>query len=71
MLTGGPMFRGGTVTDLLLLTLSRADRLDSWFVTPFNEGSPRFSPDGRWVAYQSGESGTPQIYIRSFADKRV
>ncbi|MCI0657196.1 MAG: hypothetical protein L0170_09015 [Acidobacteria bacterium] len=24
------------------------------------------SPDGRWLAYTSQESGTPQIYVRSF-----
>jgi serine/threonine protein kinase len=32
--------------------------------------SPSFSPDGKWVAYSSGESGTREIYIRSFADPR-
>ena len=25
-----------------------------------------FSPDGRWVAYQSNESGRPEIYVRAF-----
>lgn len=32
--------------------------------TPFNESSPRFSPDARWIAYQSDASGTPEIYVR-------
>ena len=27
---------------------------------------PRFSPDGRWVAYASGESGRSEIYVRPF-----
>jgi serine/threonine-protein kinase len=31
---------------------------------------PSFSPDGRWVAFSSAESGTREIYIRSFADPR-
>jgi serine/threonine-protein kinase len=26
----------------------------------------RFSPDGRWVAYVSGESGTPEVYVRPY-----
>ena len=26
--------------------------------------STRFSPDGRWVVYQSAESGRPEIYVR-------
>jgi len=32
----------------------------------FNESIARFSPDGRWVAYVSGESGQPQVYVTSF-----
>jgi WD40-like Beta Propeller Repeat len=27
---------------------------------------PVFSPDGRWMAYQSNESGRPEIYVRAF-----
>ena len=32
--------------------------------TSFNERSGRFSPDGRWVAYQSNASGRTEIYVR-------
>jgi Tol biopolymer transport system component len=34
--------------------------------TPFREAFGAFSPDGRWVAYQSSESGRPEIYVRPF-----
>jgi hypothetical protein len=35
--------------------------------TPANEILPRFSPDGRWIAYRSDESGTnDEIYVRPF-----
>ena len=34
--------------------------------TPFGEDEPRFSKDGRWVAYNSDESGLPQVYLVSF-----
>uniref|UniRef100_Q01RG4 WD40 domain protein beta Propeller n=1 Tax=Solibacter usitatus (strain Ellin6076) TaxID=234267 RepID=Q01RG4_SOLUE len=34
--------------------------------TPFRERQPRFSPDGRFVAYISNESGGPEIYVRQF-----
>ena len=27
---------------------------------------PRFSPDGRWIAYQSDESGQLEVYIRPY-----
>jgi hypothetical protein len=33
---------------------------------PFSELQPRFSPDGRWLAYESNESGTFEIYVRPF-----
>jgi serine/threonine-protein kinase len=34
--------------------------------TSFAEREPMFSPDGRWVAYQSNESGRPEVYVRPF-----
>ena len=34
--------------------------------TPFAEAMPRFSPDGRYVAYLSNESGQNEIYVRPF-----
>lgn len=34
--------------------------------TRFGEGSMKFSPDGRWVAYSSDESGKPEIYVQAF-----
>jgi serine/threonine-protein kinase len=30
------------------------------------ETSPRISPDGRWVAYDSDESGSRQVHVRPF-----
>jgi eukaryotic-like serine/threonine-protein kinase len=32
--------------------------------TRFNERVPRYSPDGRWLAYESDESGVVEIYVR-------
>ncbi|MGH9203283.1 MAG: TolB family protein, partial [Vicinamibacterales bacterium] len=32
----------------------------------FGEGSAKFSPDGRWIAYSSTESGKPEIYVQPF-----
>jgi Tol biopolymer transport system component len=34
--------------------------------TPFNETFPVFSPDGRWFAYTSDESGSSQVYVQPF-----
>jgi Tol biopolymer transport system component len=32
--------------------------------TRFNEQFPRYSPDGRWLAYESDETGINEIYVR-------
>jgi Tol biopolymer transport system component len=37
-----------------------------WLVTPFNERFPKFSPDGRWVAYESDDSQRFEIYVAPF-----
>ncbi len=39
-----------------------------FLATTFNESGPSFSPDGRWVALTSDETGRPEIYVRSFPD---
>jgi eukaryotic-like serine/threonine-protein kinase len=36
--------------------------------TTANEESAVFSPDGRWIAYQSNEAGRNQVYVRSFPE---
>ena len=36
--------------------------------TPASEGYPALSPDGRWLAYQSNESGTFEVYVRPFPE---
>src|SRR2546425_2443179 len=34
--------------------------------TNFEEREPQFSPDGKWIAYQSNESGRFEIYVQPF-----
>jgi len=36
--------------------------------TPFRDRNPDVSRDGRWLAYQSDESGLPEVYVRPFPD---
>jgi eukaryotic-like serine/threonine-protein kinase len=38
----------------------------TYLATPFAESGPRFSPDTKWLAYSSDESGRSEIYIRPF-----
>jgi Tol biopolymer transport system component len=37
--------------------------------TNFGNRGASFSPDGRWLAYSSNESGSSQVYVRAFPDK--
>jgi hypothetical protein len=32
--------------------------------SPFNERLAQFSPDGKWMAYESEESGSPEVYVQ-------
>jgi serine/threonine-protein kinase len=34
--------------------------------SPFRQNAPALSPDGRWMAYQSEESGQSEVYVRPF-----
>jgi hypothetical protein len=55
-----------TSFDLWVLP-TEGDRKPQLFVnTSFEERQGQFSPDGRWVAYQSNESGRFEIYVRPF-----
>ena len=39
-----------------------------FLVTPAGESAAQFSPDGRYIAYQSDESGVNEIYVRPFPE---
>jgi Tol biopolymer transport system component len=64
-----------TFEDLMTVTVE-GDERTGWDVgtpqvflkTPVREMEPMFSPDGRWIAYYSQESGRNEVYVRSFPD---
>jgi serine/threonine-protein kinase len=37
-----------------------------WMPAPFMQFGARISPDGRWVAYVSTQSGTAEVWVRSY-----
>ncbi len=56
-----------TLNDLMILPLQGEGRkARAFFRTQFDETNARFSPDGRWVAYVSNESGRNEVYVRPF-----
>jgi WD40 repeat protein/predicted Ser/Thr protein kinase len=44
----------------------KAGKPEQFLQSTFNDTFPEFSPDGRWLAYQSNESGKPEVYVRAF-----
>jgi serine/threonine-protein kinase len=69
MLRGGPAdaevgWVGGA--DLGYVDLDGDGTVLPFLATRAQESEASFSPDGRWVAYQSNESGTTEIYVRPF-----
>jgi len=57
----------GPDTQFDLWLLSTADRASAPYLrTAFNELHGQVSPDGRWLAYTSDESGTWEVYVQSF-----
>ena len=62
-----------TATDVMILPME-GDETSGWkpgkptafLNSPFSELWPVFSPDGRWLAYASNESGRFEVYVRPF-----
>ncbi|HEY6065316.1 MAG TPA: protein kinase [Thermoanaerobaculia bacterium] len=55
-----------TKSDIWILPLSGDRKPFPFLATQFDELSPQFSPDGRWVLYTSDESGRPELYAAPF-----
>ncbi len=65
--------RASSKEDILILPIEprgpggiRIGRPLTFLSTPASESEPMFSPDGRWIAYSSNESGRSEVYVRGF-----
>jgi len=65
----GKFLLGGAVS-IDSLPLEGERKPTRWQSSNFAEGQGVFSPDGRWVAYHSQESGRREVHIQGFPDKR-
>jgi len=60
-------YKPGSTTSQDVWIYSFADRKAAPFVqSKFVDFTPTFSPDGRWIAYSSDESGRREVYIQPF-----
>src|SRR5262245_13846611 len=55
-----------TNVDLWILPLSGGGKATPFLDSPFFESDARFSPDGRWLAYSSNESGRDEVFVTAF-----
>ena len=53
--------------DLWILRVGEPVEAESWLSTPFDESRAVFSPDGRFLAYESDETGRQEVYVRPFS----
>ena len=54
--------------DISILQIGSGGRTEKLLQTNAAEFNTAISPDGRWMAYRSSESGAVQIYVRPFPD---
>jgi Tol biopolymer transport system component len=54
--------------DIWVLPMQGGGKPYPFAATRFMETEPAFSPDGKWVAYQTNETGRTEIYVRAFSD---
>jgi serine/threonine-protein kinase len=57
---------GATSRDLLYIEPGVDSTPKTFLASEFDELAPALSPDGRWLAYTSNESGRDEIYVRPF-----
>ncbi len=55
-----------TLPDIWVLPMDEDRRPFPFLQTQFIEAGAQFSPDGRWVAYWSNESGKMEVYVQTF-----
>jgi len=55
-----------TGSDQWVLPLTGDRKAVPFLQSPFIEQWPQISPDGKWIAYTSNETGRPEIYVRPF-----
>ncbi len=59
---------GNSGLDIGIVSLNREPTLRPLLAEPYGEADGSVSPDGRWIAYLSNETGAFEVYVRPFPD---
>ena len=54
--------------DIGMLSMDSDEAWQPLLQTEANEGDPAISPDGKWMAYTSDETGQAEVYVERFPD---
>jgi serine/threonine protein kinase len=54
--------------DIYAVTVEGDHKVRPLVVAPFNQGRAHVSPDGKWMAYVSDESGQGEVFVQSLSD---
>jgi Tol biopolymer transport system component len=67
LVTVGTDLNGRSGVDIALIHTAPPGRLEPIFSSPFDEGWAMPSPDGKWLAFTSDESGRQEVYLHPMA----
>jgi serine/threonine protein kinase len=63
-------YSGKTRSDIWLVPMGSGAKPSPLIATDEQEEGARFSPDGKWIAYSSSQSGRDEVYVRGFPNGR-
>ncbi len=67
LLTTGVNLRPSSGSDVAIVRNGGRGPIEPLIASPFNEAYPALSPDERWVAFVSEQSGRAEVYVRPFS----
>ena len=67
VVTTGNGLRGNSLLDVAIVRNGAKGPIEPLVASPFVEHYPAASPDGRWLAYVSNQSGQEQVYLQPLA----
>jgi serine/threonine-protein kinase len=60
-----------TQSDIWVRAMGESSPPAAFLATKANETQPAISPDGKWIAYVTNETGTPEVFVRPYPDTGV
>ena len=68
LVTDANDLRGASKGDIARVAGNGRGPIEPLVASPYEENFAALSPNGRWLAFVSNQSGTPEVYIQSIAD---